>query len=126
MSSGSSHDASEAIKEIENNLQEIEKDESIPSDSEHSDYQRHFESHQNSLDSVSDFKYGVHAENHSSIKSEGEHHESAHEEPQHGKKFGYDWKDCLYWRCWLNSEWYDDLLGTSSSYMSLYLIQAIN
>jgi hypothetical protein len=62
------HDTEKAIDEIENHLKEIENDESLPASSEQEDYEKHFKSHQNSLDSVSDFVHGSNATDHSPLK----------------------------------------------------------
>lgn len=59
-------DTKNAIDEIEQNLKEIENDNSLPAQSEHENYQEHFKSHQNSLDSISDFDHGTNPHSHSS------------------------------------------------------------
>lgn len=85
-SDGSKHDTENAINEIENHLHAIENDQSLPSSEEQSAYKSHFASHNNSLDSISDFAYGREGEaDHSSQAqhSEPHDHEEGHEHPHH-------------------------------------------
>jgi len=91
-SDGSKLDTENAINEIEDHLHAIENDNSLPSSEEQSAYKDHFESHQNSLDSISDFADGRHGEaHHSSLVNDeahselNDHHHESHHEDHHGK-----------------------------------------
>ena len=95
-SDGTEHDTENAIQEIEDHLKAIENDNSLPSSEEQSAYRKHFESHNNSLDSISDFGYGKegtgkhsspgsHFGSHSK-HSEHEHEDHHHEHEGHGGK----------------------------------------
>lgn len=82
-SDGSKHDTENAISEIENHLHAIENDQSLPSSEEQSAYKSHFASHQNSLDSVSDFAYGREGEAHHSSQINPSESEHSHEQHAH-------------------------------------------
>ena len=83
-SDGQKLDTENAISEIEDHLHAIENDNSLPSSEEQSAYKNHFASHNNSLDSVSDFADGRHGEAHHSSKINDEHMES-HEHDHHSE-----------------------------------------
>lgn len=89
-SDGTKHDTENAINEIENHLHAIENDQSLPSSEEQRAYKSHFASHNNSLDSISDFAYGKEGEAHHSSQaqhSEPHDHEHDHEHHHHhGRK----------------------------------------
>ena len=78
-SDGTKHDTENAIQEIEDHLKAIENDDSLPSSEEQSAYKLHFESHNNSLDSISDFAYGKHGE----VDHSSQHHDGTHEPSHH-------------------------------------------
>ena len=94
-SDGSKHDTENAINEIENHLHAIENDQSLPSSEEQSAYKSHFASHQNSLDSISDFAYGKHGEVHhsSQINDSEPHGEDGHEHHEHHHHEGKVWSE---------------------------------
>jgi hypothetical protein len=90
-SDGQKLDTENAISEIEDHLHAIENDDSLPSSEEQSAYKNHFASHNNSLDSVSDFADGRHGEAHHSSKINEGHSESHdHHEMEHGTHHGRD------------------------------------
>ena len=87
-SDGSKQDTENAINEIENHLHAIENDNSLPSSEEQSAYKKHFQSHNNSLDSVSDFANDRHGESHNSSQITG--HESGKTEHTHDHDSSHD------------------------------------
>ena len=80
-----------AIQEIEDHLKAIENDDSLPSSEEQSAYKSHFASHNNSLDSISDFAYGRHGEvDHSSQNHDGTHEPSHHSHHSHHSEHSHE------------------------------------
>lgn len=90
-SDGTKHDTENAIQEIEDHLKAIENDDSLPSSEEQSAYKSHFASHNNSLDSISDFAYGRHGEvDHSSQNHDGTHEPSHHSHHSHHSEHSHE------------------------------------